>query len=62
MEKYSHFCRVCCEPLKSGSYFVTKTTEKLTKLGKAMEQVTNLKFNAEGGVLQLCRLCYRKVA
>ena len=26
MEKYSRFCRVCCEPLKSDSYFVMKTT------------------------------------
>ena len=26
MEKYSRFCRVCCEPLKSNSYFVMKTT------------------------------------
>ena len=61
MEKYSRFCRVCCEPFKSESYFVMKTTGQLTKLGEAMEKVTDLKLNEERGVPQLCRTCYRKV-
>ena len=61
MEKYKRFCRVCCGTLDSDSYVVMKGNGQLTKVGEAMEQISELVTGEEEGIPRVCKPCYRLV-